>query len=443
MRYMETERVELKEKVNGELAKEIEAFLNTDGGVIFVGVTDDGMPIGIEDADVTLRKISDIISDQIEPNAIDCVRPEVVFDEGKILIRIVVNKGYSSLYCVKKYGFSPNGCHYRVGSTCKSMTLDMIRKVFERSLSNVDLMVKIPAYYGSIKFEKLKLMLLERGFHIDSHSFEQNLRLRNLDGRYNLLAELLSDTNHVSFIFAKFKGFNKATFSERSDYGNRCIVLAYESMKERLKLENICKTITYPRPRKDIYLYDMDAVNEALVNAVIHNDYRITEPQVSFFADRLEILSHGGLPLGLTKEEFFAGISKPRNEHLMDIFKRLGIVEHTGHGVPTIVAKYGKEAIEISDHLINIVIPFNKEALENHGSINASMKVTGGNGGELNAKEKKVLSLIEESPNVTAKTISQSLSLPPRSVQRYMANLKEKGFILRVGPTKGGYWKAL
>lgn len=128
-----------------------------------------------------------------------------------------------------------------------------------------------------------KIYAKERGFHIDSGSFEQNLRLRNLDGRYNLLAELLSDTNHVSFIFAKFKGFNKATFSERSDYGNQCIVLAYENMKERLKLENVCKTITYPRPRKDIYLYDMDAVNEALVNAVIHNDYRITEPQVSFF----------------------------------------------------------------------------------------------------------------------------------------------------------------
>lgn len=46
--------------------------------------------------------------------------------------------------------------------------------------------------------------------------------------------------------------------------------------------------------------------------------------------------------MGLTKEEFFAGISRPRNEHLMDVFKRLGIVEHTGHGVPTIVAKYGK-----------------------------------------------------------------------------------------------------
>ena len=102
-----------------------------------------------------------------------------------------------------------------------------------------------------------------------------------------------------------------------------------------------------------------------LVNAIIHNDYRITEPQVSFFDDRLEIISHGGLPFGLSKEQFFSGISKPRNENLIDIFVRLGIVEHTGHGVPTIISKYGKEAFEVSDNYIKVVIPFNKEALDN------------------------------------------------------------------------------
>ena len=117
-------------------------------------------------------------------------------------------------------------------------------------------------------------------------------------------------------------------------------------MKERLSLENICKTITNPRPRRDIYLYDMDAVNEVLVNAIIHNDYRITDPQVSFFDDRLEIVSHGGLPLGLTSKEFFEGVSRPRNESLMDIFKRLGIVEHTGHGIPTVISKYGKDIFD-------------------------------------------------------------------------------------------------
>ena len=270
MKYFETEKVELKERINDQLAKEIEAFLNTDGGVIYIGVADDGQIVGIDQLDLTLRKISDIISDQIEPNAIECVKPEVVFEDLKVLIKINITKGFASLYCIKKYGFSANGCHIRVGTTCKSMTLEMIKERFEKGIVNYDLMIKTPSYYGDISFSKLKMLFLESGYHIEEETFEKNFKLRTLDGNYNYLAELLSDSNMISLIFAKFKGLTKATYSERTDYGNQCFVLAYEKMKGRLELENICKTITSVRPRKDIFLYDFDAVNEALINAVIN-----------------------------------------------------------------------------------------------------------------------------------------------------------------------------
>lgn len=195
----------------------------------------------------------------------------------------------------------------------------------------------------------------------------------------------------------------------------------------------------------------MDAVNEALVNALIHNDYRMSEPQVSFFDDRLEIISHGGLPIGLTKEEFFSGISRPRNAHLMDIFKRLGIVEHTGHGAPTIIAKYGKEAFDIKNSYVNIIIPFNKEVLDNHWSISNSMpgKIESTDNGtgsstpdnSLGGKEKFILNAIKENPSITAKELSQKPSLPFRSVQRYVAAPKEKGRICRNGSKKKGNWE--
>ena len=77
------------------------------------------------------------------------------------------------------------------------------------------------------------------------------------------------------------------------------------------------------------------------MNALVHNDWMITEPQISMFDNRLEILSHGGLPSGMTKKQFFEGISKPRNVTLMRIFLSMGLTEHTGHGIPTIVKKYG------------------------------------------------------------------------------------------------------
>ena len=443
MLYVETDKVEFKEKVNDTLAKEIESFLNTDGGAIYIGICDDGKIIGVDNADDALRKISDVISDQIEPNAIDCVRPEVEFKGDKIVIKINVNKGYSPLYCIKKYGFSPNGCHYRIGTTCKSMTLEMIRNKFEQGLSNIDAMVLQESYHQDLKFAKLKLLLLESGYHIDDISFERNFKLRTTNGYYNYLAELLADDNTIPFIFVKFKGYDKTVFSERKDYGNQCIVLAYEKMKERLSIENISKTITNPRPRRDIYLFDMDAVNEALVNAIVHNDYRITDPQVALFHNRLEILSHGGLPYGLTKDEFFKGISKPRNKQLMDIFSRLGIVEHTGHGVPKIVEKYGEGAFEISSSYIKVIIPFNEEVMYNNESttlmINDSM--TDLISRQYRNKETVVLNEIKRNPRISAKQISINTNIPFRTVQRHMANLKDKGIIKRSGDNRNGYWE--
>ncbi len=449
MRYIETEKTELKECLNDSFVKEVESFLNTEGGTIYIGVNDNGVPVGVGNLDETLRKISDIISDQIEPNAIDCVRPEVIYDADKVLIKINVTKGFGSLYCIKKYGFSSNGCHFRVGTTCKSMTLDMIKKRFQESITDLDLMIKIPSYFDNLRFSKFKMMLLENGYHFEESSFERNFKFRNLDGRYNLLAELLADENTTPFVFAKFKGKDKATFSERTDFGCQCIVLAYEKMRERLSIENICLTITNPRPRKDIYLFDMDAVNEALLNAVVHNDYRITDPQVSFFNNRLEILSHGGLPVGLSREDFFEGISKPRNEHLMEIFTRLGIVEHTGHGIPTIIEKYGPEVFDIKDHYIRVVIPFNKAVIDNHGVINGAISgVINGAKKEPEEKESRtkaelILDSLKRDPTATTKELSVQLNIPFRSVQRYLSRLRESGCIVREGSNKTGYWGIL
>ena len=67
---------------------------------------------------------------------------------------------------------------------------------------------------------------------------------------------------------------------------------------------NICVSDTTVRPRKDIYLFDYDAVNEVVLNALVHNDWTVAEPQISLFCDRMEILSHGGLPKGMTREDF-------------------------------------------------------------------------------------------------------------------------------------------
>lgn len=91
----------------------------------------------------------------------------------------------------------------------------------------------------------------------------------------------------------------------------------------------------------------------------------ITEPQISMFDDRLEILSHSGLSSDMTKKQFFEGISKSRNATLMRIFLSIGLTEHTGHGIPTLVNKYGKEVFEIEDNYIRCIIPFDEDVSDN------------------------------------------------------------------------------
>ena len=130
-KYIESETLELKEKYTDAICKEIVAFLNATGGTIIIGVKDDGTVVGVDKIDETFRKISDIITTQIEPNPQDEVSSELRFEDGKTLIAINVSKGIKHIYCQKKYGFSSVGCPIRVGTTCKEMTSEQIRIRYE------------------------------------------------------------------------------------------------------------------------------------------------------------------------------------------------------------------------------------------------------------------------------------------------------------------------
>ena len=278
------------------------------------------------------------------------------------------------------------------------------------------------------------------GYKLNDDTFESNLKLVNNNGEYNVMAELLSDNNRYSLIFVKFNGLNKASISQRSDYGNKSIIFGYKQLMNRIAAENICISNTTVRPRVDTYLFDYDSVNEAIVNAIVHNDWSITEPQISFFKDRIEILSHGGLPHTLSIDEFYRGISKPRNARLMKIFSDLDIVDHTGHGVPIIIEKYGREAFDISDNHIIVTIPFNQEVVN---SINVGVNVGVNVDENLNEIERKIIGLVLNDPTLTAEKISGHIEKSKRTVERYLKALQEKGYIERIGTDKKGNWKVI
>lgn len=437
-KYVESESVELKEKYTDSIVREIVSFLNSNGGTIYIGIKDNGVVVGVEKVDEVLRKISDIITTQIEPNPQDEISSELNFDEGKTIIVININKGIKHIYCQKKYGFSSNGCTIRIGTTNKEMTPDQIRIRYERKFTDSEYMIRKRSSLADLSFRELKIYYSERGFHISDSSFESNLNLRNDYGEYNLLAELLADRNNIPFIFVKFKGNNKASISERSDYGYGCLITTYIKIKNRLQAENISISDTTVRPREDIYLFDYDAVNEAVINALVHNDWTLTEPQISMFEDRLEILSHGGLPTGMTETQFFEGISKPRNTTLMRIFLNIGLTEHTGHGIPTIINKYGKDVFEITDNYIRCTIPFEKRVLNSVQKNGVGMNV-GMNVG-LNNTERKVIKLLIEDGNYTANDLSEKIGVTPRTIERTFKSLQDKKILSRIGSKRYGTW---
>ena len=317
----------------------------------------------------------------------------------------------------------------RIGATCREMTPEQIRIRYEKNFYDEEYMLKKRASRADLTFRELKIYYAEKGFHVDDLSFEANFNLRNKEGDYNLLAELLADKNNIPFSFVKFIGTDKAAISERNDYGFGCILSVYEKIKARLSAENICVSDTTVRPRKDLYLFDYDAVNEAVLNALVHNDWTVTEPQISLFSDRMEILSHGGLPGGMSTEDFYEGISHPRNSTLMRVFLNMGLTEHTGHGVPIIIKKYGKEAFEITDNYIKCRIPYDEKVLD------MSKKNVG-----INKTEKAVPGILISNPDKTAEEIAVEVGVTKRTIERTLVSLKKKGLIERIGSNKSGSW---
>lgn len=447
--YIESETVELKERYNDNFVREVVAFLNADGGQIYIGVRDDGQVIGANNIDATLKQVSDCITDQIEPSPRNEIKSEIIHNDGSPIIVVTVCKGIRSIYCVKKYGYSSKGCLVRIGTACKEMTAEEIQYRYRQQMINGDYMLQARAKYAPLSFDMMKILLTSRGLHINDSAFDASFNLKCPDGQYNLLAEILSDHNMVPIIFVKFAGTDKTSISQRSDYGEQSLLLGYQKLKDRLIAENICRTDTTVRPRIDRYLYDMDCINEALVNMLVHNDWTLTEPLVAFYSDRVVFTSHGGLPQGMTEEEFFNGVSHPRNAVLMRIFLNLGIVEHTGHGIPMIVQKYGKNAFSIQKTHIDVTIPFAPEVMASVPRFGTDSGTNDGTDGDasytddLTENESCIILELIKKPTITYAELAREAGISRRTVSRVLATLVEKKYIERVGNNKSGYWKVI
>ena len=193
MDLYESNKIEFKVKFTDQLVKELVAFLNTDGGQIFIGINDRGEVIGANEIDMTLKSVSDVISNQIEPSPLELINCEIKTMEGLPVIVINVKRGIAHIYCIKKYEFSSLWCPIRVSSTCKEMSQEQINNRYKMRFFNDDLLVNSPTNLRELSFLTLKNYYSNMGYKLNDNTFETNLKLINDKGQYNMMAELLSE----------------------------------------------------------------------------------------------------------------------------------------------------------------------------------------------------------------------------------------------------------
>ena len=479
----ESNRVELKANLNDKLEKEIVAFLNNhEGGVLYIGVDDAGNPIQLPDLDSLQLKIADRIKNNILPSTLGLF--DIVTDaiDGISVTKIIISSGLEKPYYVKNKGMSPNGCFMRIGTSTQPMPTTLIDELYSKRIHTT--LRNIPAPRQDLTCAQLNIDYQERGLELNNR-FAQSLELLTPDGQYNYIAYLLADENGVSIKVAKYAGTDKVDLIENEEYGYCSLIKATNQVLEKMKVENVTKAKVTSTKRIEKNLIEPVPLREALINAIVHNDFsREIPPVFEIFSDRMEFTSYGGLISGQSKEDFFSCSSMPRNRELMRVFKDVGLVEQLGSGMSRILKYYDRDIFEISDHFIKVVFPFSlsirkrTDLIDKKNGLDCVVGYEGDivndiengvrcendivndteNGVRcendivnlsrnikniVNNKEKNeqiILSILEATPSITIRIISENTGFSNSKVNRIIKKLKQEGKIERRGSDKKGYW---
>ena len=430
---LEDKRTEFKIKLTDNIEKEVIAFLNTDGGNIFIGVDDKGKIQGnLGDLDLLQRTIKDRIKDNIMPSTLglfDVVINEV---EGKRYIQIIVAKGNERPYYLRGMGMTPDSCFIRVGSAVESMSSEVILNLFSKrarySLKNI----KSPKQ--DLEFKTLKIYYQENGYEVNEN-FLKKLDLYNDNNEFNYMAYLLSDNNNVSVQFAKYDGDDVYNLVENEDFGFCSLIKITNNILNKIMLENKTYTKIESPTRKEIKMYDYNAVKELITNALVHNDWSNGySPKFEIFNNKLVISSNGGIQEGVSQEEFLKGFSNPRNPELMRVFRDLNFVEQLGTGIQRVLKTYDKEIFKFFPNHIRVTVPFNKNKFREKLVRKENFK-------NLSKLQNSIINLIMDKPNITQEELARLLDVNKRTIIRNFKVLLEEKYIKRVGANKNGYWE--
>lgn len=350
----ETRTLEFKETITNTFLKTVSAFSNYEGGVILFGIDDNGKAKGMADVKQSCLDIENKINDSISP------QPDYKIEiQSGNTIKLTIKTGIQKPYLYKSKAYKRNDT-----ATIEVDTLEFSRLVLEgKNIRFEELPCKEQKLTFEILHQKLKESIQIETFNKDTL---KTLNLYDNTNGYNNAAGLLADKNQFPGIDIVKFGENISIIQKRATFDNRSILEVYDKTIEIFK-DYYSYEVIQQAERKNIEKIPETAFREAIANALIHRVWDIeSQIRVMMFEDRIEIISPGGLPAGITEEEYLSGkISVLRNRNLANVFYRLGFVEIFGTGITRIKQVYEaglqKPDFEVSENTIKIILPVLEE----------------------------------------------------------------------------------
>ena len=347
----ETRTIEFKETITNTFLKTVSAFSNYDGGEIFFGFDDNGNIKGLPDVKQACLDIENKVNDSITP------QPDYTLElqNNDRTIKLTVKSGLQKPYLYKSKAYKRNDT-----ATIEVDTLELSRLILEgKNIRFEELPCKDQELTFHILCEKLKEYIQIETFNQDTL---KTLNLYNSTVGYNNAAGILADKNHFPGIDIVKFGENISMILKRATFDNVSVLEVYEKALEVFKDYYQYEKIQ-GADRKKVEKIPEAAFREAIANALIHRVWDVeSQIKVSMFDDRIEIISPGGLPPGITEDEYLSGkLSVLRNRNLANVFYRLGFVEIFGTGITRIKQLYEgglkQPDFEVSENAIKIVLP--------------------------------------------------------------------------------------
>ena len=356
--FIEDKTTELKREYTASVRNTAIAFANCDGGMIYIGVNDDGSVCGVDDADGTMLQVTNALRDTVKPDLTMFADVSAKTLDGKIVVCVEVQRGTARPYYVAGKGVRPEGVFVRQGASTvpasDAAILAMIRE------SSGDSYEEARSIDQELTFHKAQEYFSKKGLAFGRAQM-RTLGLTGADGAYTNLALLLSEQCPFTIKAAVFQGSTKTVFRDRHEFSGS-LFDQLEGAFAFLDRYNRTRSTFPGLERVDTRDYPVEALREALLNSLVHRDYSFSGSiLISLFDDRVEFVTIGGLVRGFSLEDVNLGVSAPRNKKLAEVFYRLDLIEAFGTGLMKIRECYldcsAQPKFEATNNAFRVTLP--------------------------------------------------------------------------------------